>query len=68
MSDQSTSTATDVTAVRRNPGLGHVSGRMCIKCDSKHVSQEGWGSIFYAGRKRMVCPRCVAERNARRKA
>ena len=64
MSENHHPAAPDVTAVRRNPGLGHISARQCIRCGSRTVSQEGWGSIFYAGRKRMCCPKCVAEKAA----
>lgn len=67
MSDTATARHPDVTAVRRNPGTGVIAGRQCIRCGSRTTSQQGWGAIFYAGQRRMVCPKCVAEKAARQK-
>lgn len=67
MSDQSTSTATDVTAVRRNPGLGHSSGWACAKCHRPQFTQLGRGYRMYAGCRQWVCKGCKAEIDAKAK-
>jgi hypothetical protein len=66
MSDYSTSSHPDVTALRRNPGTGLVSGWACAKCAKPQFSQLGRGYRMYAGCKQLVCKGCKAEIDARR--
>lgn len=59
MSDTNTSTARDVTGIRRNPGPGVSSLASCDKCGSRVSKRvKGW-SVY-----RLVCCACAAKREA----
>ena len=63
MSDTATSSHADVTAVRRNPGIGHHSGMQCARC---HFRGQGLGWASLNGL--LHCPACREKQLAKRAA
>ena len=63
MSDTSTSTARDVTATRRNPGVDHQSNGACAGCPTRTTHR------FIRGRlQQRFCAACTAAYDARQAA
>jgi len=63
MSDTSTSSARDVTATRRDPGVGHQSVGACAGCPARTTHR------FIRGRlQQRYCAACAAAYDARKAA
>jgi len=63
VSDTSSSTARDLTAARRNPGVGHQSNGTCAACPARTTHR------FIRGRlQQRFCATCAAAYDARQAA
>ena len=63
MSDTSYRQGGDVTAIRRNPGVGHQSLGSCIKCDARTQKRYPRGPFMHR-----YCGACAAEYDAKKAA